>query len=105
MSAANGRGRRPRWRDNASPGYGRPGSPTIRCRRPTSPWSRCCATFCELNQRGGRRLSTICRVLTRTYHELILLFATLGLHNGERFLTSTLRSLLSPVFRIRNLEI
>src|SRR5215469_12739588 len=51
MSVANGRGSRRRGRGSSSPGYGRRGSATTRCLRPTSPSSQCSATSYES---GGR---------------------------------------------------
>ena len=45
-----------RARGSGSPGCARPGSATIRCRRPTSRSSRCCATCCKPpTASGGRR--------------------------------------------------
>ena len=35
------------WRARRSPGCGRRSSAPIRCRRPTSRWSRCCGISCE----------------------------------------------------------
>src|SRR6266436_7293769 len=59
MSAANGRGSRRHGKANASPGCGRCGSATTRCRRPTSRSSRCCATCCKFIRTVRRRAAII----------------------------------------------
>src|ERR1700737_1165515 len=59
MCAANGRGSRPQEKGSSSPGCGRRGWATTRCRRPTSRSSPCCATCCS----SAERITTgdVCR--------------------------------------------